>query len=158
MRYIVPLSFLTLLFFVRLSLKFLLHKLSFEGDYVSKATRGCLIKKFPSVLPIYAKMINFRVKFQAKCPIHFSRALKWSILHLCTLSTSRDTTKFRKLLVSNFCIFVKILLNHYAKSKKMRKIEKLILSVFNHISNTEIWLKIESLNFLNFRIFFFDFA
>ena len=38
--------------------------------------RGRVKKKFPNVLPNNAKMINPRVKFQAWCQIHFSRALK----------------------------------------------------------------------------------
>ena len=98
--------------------------------------RGCLIKKFPSVLPIYAKMINLRVKSQAKCQIYFSRALKWGIVHLCTLNTSRDTMKYRKLLVFQFLHFCKKIVKSLCKIQKMRKIKKLILSVFNHFSNT----------------------
>ena len=78
-------------------------------------SRGCLIKKFPNILPNYAKTINSRVKSQAKCQIYFSRALKWGIVHLCSFNNSRDTMKFRKLLVFQFLHFCKKIVKSLCK-------------------------------------------
>ena len=41
-----------------------------------RISRVCLIKKFPNVLPNYAKMMNPRVKYLAKCQIYFSKSKK----------------------------------------------------------------------------------
>ena len=87
--------------------------------------RGCLIKKFPNVLPNFAKTINPRIKSQAKCQIYFLRALKWGIIHLCTLNTSRDTMKFRKLLVFQFLHFCKKIVKSLCKIPKNAKIQKI---------------------------------
>ena len=69
-------------------------------------------------------MINLRVKSQAKCQIYFSRALKWGIVHLCTLNTSRDTMKFRKLSVFQFFHFCKKIVKSLCKIPKNAKIQK----------------------------------
>ena len=66
-------------------------------------------------------MINARVKSQAKCQIYFSRALKWGIVHFCTLSASRDTMKFRKLLVVQFLHFCKKIVTSLYKIAKNAK-------------------------------------
>ena len=100
------------------------------------AVKGWCKKMFQDVLPNYTKIINPRVKSQAKWQIYFSRALKWGIVHLCTLNTSRDTMKFRKLLVFQFLHFCKKIVKSLCKIAKNAKIQKMILSVFNHISNT----------------------
>ena len=56
-------------------------------------------KKFHDVLPIYAEMIDPSVKSWARCQYYSTRALKWGILQLSTLNISRDTIKFRIMLV-----------------------------------------------------------
>ena len=55
----------------------------------------------------------------------FLRALKWGIIHLCTLNTSRDTMKFRKLLVFQFLHFCKKIVKSLCKILKNSKIQKI---------------------------------
>ena len=88
-------------------------------------TRGCLIKKFPNVLPNYAKIINSKVKSQTECQIFFQAALKWGIVHLCTLSNSRDTIKFRKLSDFQYLHFFKKNVESLCKIPKNSKIQNI---------------------------------
>ena len=67
--------------------------------------RGCLIKKFTKVLLHTAKTIDPRVKGQARDQNNRSRALKWDIVHLCSLITLRDTTSFIEIWVFQFLRF-----------------------------------------------------
>ena len=85
-------------------------------------TRGWVEKKFPKILLNNIRMINPRVESQAKCQIDFSRALKWGIVHLCTLNTFRDTMNFRQLLVFYFLHFCKKIVKSLCKIAKNAKI------------------------------------
>ena len=67
-------------------------------------------------------MIAPRVTNQAKSKNYSSRALKWGILCICSLTTLGVTIKFeKKNSFFNFYVFVKKLQNHYTKLQKMRK-------------------------------------
>ena len=114
------------------------------------SSRGCLIKKFPSVLPIYAKMINFRVKSQAKSQIYFSRPLKWGIVHLYTLNTFRDTMKFRKLLVFQFLHFCKKIVKSLCKMAKNAKIHK--IGTFYFLSYLKYHLTYTNIQYLILKL------
>ena len=46
---------------------------------------------------ISQKTVNDRVKIQARSQTYWSRALRWGIIHFCTLNTFGDTTKFMKI-------------------------------------------------------------
>ena len=59
--------------------------------------RGCPIRKFTNILPHTTKMINPRVKSQARGQNNRSRALKWGIVHLCSWITFRDRDWYKKL-------------------------------------------------------------
>ena len=84
------------------------------------------------------KMIVPRVKTQAIRKNYSSRALKWDILCICNLDTFAVTVKFEKRLVFQFLRFCKNVTKSLYKIEKKVKIKKLILFVFNHISNA-IW-------------------
>ena len=62
----------------------------------SCGNRGWAKKKCTDVLPHTAKMIDRRVKSQARGQNNWSRALKWGIVRLCSSKTFGDTTKFMK--------------------------------------------------------------
>ena len=87
------------------------------------------------------KIVNPIVISQAYCQIDFSRALKWGIVHLCTLNTFRDTMDFRQLLVFYFLHFRKKIVKSVCKIAKNAKIQKLTLSVFDLISPMLLDLK-----------------
>ena len=55
--------------------------------------RGWAKKKCTDVLLYTAKMIDPRVKSQARGQNNGSRALKWGIVHLCNLKDFRDMIK-----------------------------------------------------------------
>ena len=59
-------------------------------------------------------MVASRVKPQARDQNDWSIALKWGIVHLCGLSSFRDTTK-------NFC---KKIVKSLSKISKVRKFKK----------------------------------
>ena len=73
----------------------------------SKGSRGCLIKKFTNVLLHTSKMIDPRVKSQARGQSDRSRALKWGIVHYCNLNVFRDMIK------NKICIFLKF--SHFSQ-------------------------------------------
>ena len=54
----------------------------YELTHSMTVIRGCPIKKFTNVLLHAAKMIDPRVKSQARGQKNRSRALKWDIVHL----------------------------------------------------------------------------
>ena len=104
---------------------FTVHPILFSSYRIFNCYRGCLIKKFPNVLLNNAKMINPRVKVQAKCHIYFSRAFKWGIVHLFTLNTCRDTMKFWKLLLFQFLHFCKKIVKSLCKIQKNAEIQNI---------------------------------
>ena len=57
------------------------------------STRGCPIKKFTNVLLHTPKIIDPRVKSQAKGQNNRSRALKCGIVHHCNLNGSKYMTR-----------------------------------------------------------------
>ena len=107
--------------------------------------RGCTKKKCTNVLLHTAKMIDPRVKSQARGQNNGSRALKWGIVHLCSLITFRDRTsflevtiKYVKKLVFQILQFCKKVTKSLCKIAKNAKVQKFTLFVFYHISNS-IW-------------------
>ena len=82
------------------------------------------------------KVIDPRVKTQAKRKNYSSRALKWDILCICSLNTFGVTIKFEKRLVFQFLRFCKKVTKSLYKIAKNAKIQKLTLFVFDHISFT----------------------
>ena len=84
------------------------------------------------------KMIDPRVKPQAKLKNYSSRALKWDIVCICSLNTFGFTIRFEKRLGFQFLRFCKKVTKSLYKIAKNVKIKRLTLFVFNHISNT-IW-------------------
>ena len=87
----------------------------------SKGSRGCLIKKFTNVLLHTSKMIDPRVKSQARGQNNGSRALKWGIVHLCSLSTFWGTIVFMKMWVFHFLRFCKKMMISLYKNAKNAK-------------------------------------
>ena len=86
--------------------------------------RGWVEKKFPNIILNTTKMGNPRVKSHATYQIDFLRALKWGIVHLCTLNIFRDTINFRKMLPFYFLHFCKEIVKSPCKNAKNVKIQK----------------------------------
>ena len=83
-------------------------------------------------------MIAPRVTNQAKSKIYSSRALKWGILCICSLTNFGVTIKFEKRFAYKFLSFCKKVTKSIYKIAKNAKIWKITLFVFIHISNF-IW-------------------
>ena len=81
-------------------------------------------------------MIDPLVKGQARGQNNWSRALKWGIVHLCSLITYIDWASFIEVWVFWISYSCKKCGNYYAKLQKMRKFNKITYFVFNHISET----------------------
>ena len=64
-------------------------------------------KKCTNILLHTAKIIDPRVKSQARGQNNGSRALKWGIVHLCSSITFRDTTSFIEIWVFQILRFCK---------------------------------------------------
>ena len=69
-------------------------------------SRGWVKKQFTNVLLHTAKIIDPRVKSQARGQNNRSRALKWDIVHLCNLNGFRDMIKNK---IRNFLEFSQFL-------------------------------------------------
>ena len=87
----------------------------FCGTVLCKTNRGWGKKKFTNVFCHTTKMIEPRVKSLARGQNNGPRALKWGIVHLCSLLTLRDRTSFIEVWVFWISRFCKKCRNYYAK-------------------------------------------
>ena len=84
-------------------------------------SRGCTIIIRTGILLHTSKTIAPRVKSQARGQNNWSRALKWGIVRLCSLSTFWDTTVFMKMWVFHFLRFCKKMMISLYKNAKNAK-------------------------------------
>ena len=92
-------------------------------------------KKFTNVLLHIAKRMSSRVKVKLEVKT-IGQELQNAVLYIFVpqllLEIQQDLYKKK---FFNFCVFVKKCGNHYAKTLKMQKLEKVILFILYHISS-----------------------